>query len=194
MFHSQPDYAQQQQQSDMQSGSHMMQQPRDMSNWDELDDFENMTNEMDVEPDYYIDRAPDAIFIPQEKGKDKQTQVQDRIDPELFNFDVEVMPILQVLVGKSLELARIECIEEHERNEREEAMKVYKRNREAHLVHTQRLEARRTRLEQEFDRRWLRAKVQRSVQIREEQIAIARGITQDFLRALKHEKLEELGA
>lgn len=194
MFHSQPDYAQQQQQSDMQSGSHMMQQPRDMSNWDELDDFENMTNEMDVEPDYYIDRAPDAIFIPHEKGKDKQTQVQDRIDPELFNFDVEVMPILQVLVGKSLELARIECIEEHERNEREEAMKVYKRNREAHLVHTQRLEARRTRLEQEFDRRWLRAKVQRSVQIREEQIAIARGITQDFLRALKHEKLEELGA
>lgn len=36
------------------------------------------------------------------------------VDPDLFDFDLEVEPILQVLVGKSLEQARIEVIELHE--------------------------------------------------------------------------------
>ena len=53
-----------------------------------------MTNEFDVEPDYFIDRSPEAIFMPIPKGRDKTTQVQDRTDPELFNFDLEVEPIL----------------------------------------------------------------------------------------------------
>lgn len=35
-------------------------------------------------------------------------------DPELFDFNNEVEPILQVLVGKSIEHARIEVIEEYE--------------------------------------------------------------------------------
>ena len=38
-----------------------------------------------------------------------------KIDPELFDFNLEVAPILQVLVGKSLEQARIEVIEEYEK-------------------------------------------------------------------------------
>jgi hypothetical protein len=37
------------------------------------------------------------------------------MDPDLFDFDLEVEPILQVLVGKSLELARIEVIEAFEK-------------------------------------------------------------------------------
>lgn len=40
----------------------------------------------------------------------KQIQVLDR-DSDLFDFDLEVEPILQVLVGKALELAQIEAIE-----------------------------------------------------------------------------------
>jgi hypothetical protein len=54
--------------------------------------------------------------MPAIRGKDKTTQVQDRIDPDLYDFDLEVEPILQVLVGKSLELARIEVIEDFEKN------------------------------------------------------------------------------
>ena len=40
----------------------------------------------------------------------KQIQVLDR-DSDLFDFDLEAEPILQVLVGKALELAQIEAIE-----------------------------------------------------------------------------------
>lgn len=123
------------------------------SQWEELEDFENMENEFEIEPDYFIDRAPDAIYMPIPKGRDKTTQVQDRIDPELFNFDQEVEPILQVLVGKSLELARIEVLEADERIEREKALEIYKQKREAALIQTQRLEAQRQRRDDEYERR-----------------------------------------
>jgi len=32
-----------------------------------------MIDEYDIEPDYYIDRAPDATFIPNEEGNTKAT-------------------------------------------------------------------------------------------------------------------------
>jgi hypothetical protein len=32
-----------------------------------------MTNEFDIEADYFIDRKPDAIFMPNAKGRDKTT-------------------------------------------------------------------------------------------------------------------------
>lgn len=38
------------------------------------------------------------------QGDDKKTQVHDK-DPDLFDFELEVEPILQVLVGKTLETA-----------------------------------------------------------------------------------------
>jgi hypothetical protein len=94
----------------------MAQKFPEQTNWEELDDYENMVNEVQVEPDYFIDRPPSAVFMPAIRGKDKTTQVQDRIDPDLYDFDLEVEPILQVLVGKSLELARIEVIEDFEKN------------------------------------------------------------------------------
>lgn len=45
------------------------------SHWEELEDFENMMNEDDIEPDYFIDRPPEAVYRPALKGRDKTTQV-----------------------------------------------------------------------------------------------------------------------
>lgn len=72
-----------------------------------------MINENDIEPDYFIDRAPDATYIPNEKGHEKATQIFDG-DNDLFDFEQEVEPVLQVLVGKAIMHARIEAIEEYE--------------------------------------------------------------------------------
>ena len=69
-----------------------------------------MVDEMEIEPDYYIDRPPQAVLIPNAAGDPKQTQIWDQ-DPDLFDYENEVEPILQVLVGKSIEHARIEIIE-----------------------------------------------------------------------------------
>lgn len=32
-----------------------------------------MINEFDIEPDYFIDRPPDALYMPIPRGKDKTT-------------------------------------------------------------------------------------------------------------------------
>ena len=61
--------------------------------WEELDDHDNFVDEEDIEPDYYIDRPPDAIFVPDPEGENKKIQVMDR-DPDLFDYDNEVEPIL----------------------------------------------------------------------------------------------------
>jgi len=70
--------------------------------WEELSDFDNMVEEENIEPDYFIDRAPNAHYMPDHPGHEKANQVND-MDPELFDYELEVEPILQVLVGKSLE-------------------------------------------------------------------------------------------
>ena len=94
-----------------------------------------------LEPDYFIDRPPPAIYVPPDMGSDKATMMDERNDPDLFDFDLEVEPILQVLVGKALEHARIEVIEEYEKEQLEKAKAKYKQKRECELMETQRLEA-----------------------------------------------------
>lgn len=168
---------------------------QDPSNcWEELEDFENMINEYDIEPDYFVDRAPQAVYRPAPKGRDKSSQVQDKTDPELFDFDLEVEPILQVLVGKSLEHARIEVIEEYEKQELDKAKAIYTRKREAALIQTQRLEASRQRRDDEYDRRVLQQRTQRYIAQEAEQVKLARAATQNFLKFLKREKVDELKA
>jgi radial spoke head protein 3 len=52
--------------------------------------------------------------VPDPDGHDKATYIDDY--SELFDFNIEVEPILQVIVGKALELSKIELIEEFEKN------------------------------------------------------------------------------
>ena len=47
-------------------------------------------------------------------------------DLDLFDFNLEVEPILQVLVGKVLEHARIEAIEQYEQNNLSEHKMTFK--------------------------------------------------------------------
>ncbi len=98
-----------------------------------------MIDEQQIEPDYFIDRPPSAVFLEESPGHDKSTMLNDRA--ELFLFEQEVEPILQVLVGKALELSRIEVIEEHEAEQLMDHKKRYKTIRESELLNTQRLEA-----------------------------------------------------
>jgi len=120
--------------------------------WEHLDDHNNMMNEFDIEPDYYIDRAPDANYIPNEEGLCKATQIFDG-EYELFDYENEVEPILQVLVGKSIEHARIEVIEEFEARELVKHKRQTLQLKEAELMETQRLEEGRARKNDEIDRR-----------------------------------------
>lgn len=61
------------------------------NDWEELSDVSRQMDEFDVEPDYYIDLAPDAIFIPELDGVDKQNYVDTK---SIFDFESEARPIL----------------------------------------------------------------------------------------------------
>jgi len=125
----------------------------------ELNDYHNMIDEQMIEPDYFIDMPPPAIYVPDAPGLDKETFMDERRDPDLFDFNAEVEPILQVLVGKTLEHARIEVIEEHEKKELQKKKDKFKVIKEAMLVKTQQMEASYERRVYEINRRVLQQKV-----------------------------------
>lgn len=65
---------------------------------------------------------------------------------QLFDFDVEVQPVLQVLVGKTIEQALLEVMEEEELDNLRARHRAFMEVRNAELVEVQRLEERERRL------------------------------------------------
>ena len=68
-----------------------------------------------VATEFYLDRPPVPLFQPRMPPKEccKATQIYDE-DPELFDFDKEIEPMLNVLITKTLEQARMMALEEEE--------------------------------------------------------------------------------
>lgn len=65
----------------------------------------------EAQTDELLPEAPPNEYLPQKTGIDVFTQVEDG---ELFDFNVEVEPLLDVLVNKTLEQSLMEVEEEHE--------------------------------------------------------------------------------
>ena len=94
--------------------------------------------EKDTQTEFYIDRPPDRLFLPVKAGEDQETQIWDG---DLFDFDFEVEPILQVLMGKTLEQSRMEVLEEEELRIMKQQQKKYDELRTAEISEAQKLEA-----------------------------------------------------
>ncbi|CAF4554194.1 unnamed protein product, partial [Rotaria sp. Silwood2] len=110
--------------------------------------------DVDVQTDAFLDRPPSPLFIPQSTGKDISTQIEAG---DLFDFDIEVKPIVETLVGKTVEQALIEVAEEEELAEIREQQREYEEIRNAELIELQRLEEQERRLRAEKDRRMKQA-------------------------------------
>ena len=149
-----------------------------------------MVDERYVEPDYFVDRPPDAIYIPPDMGSDKATHMDERNDPDLFDFRAEAEPILEVLVGKAIEHAKMEVIEEFEVEQLREAKSKYKQVREAELVETQRLEAARTRKMNEITRRALQQKMVMATGIIKDKKELSRTAARQYMKFLKRDTLD----
>jgi hypothetical protein len=148
-----------------------------------------MVDEMDIEPDFYIDKADPAVFVPDDAGHDKATYLNDRTDPDLFDYELEVEPILQVLVGKSLEHARIEVIEEYEAVELEKMRVVYKKQREAMLLKTQQMEAHFERQNEEKFQRNRQQEIRDTMMVQEARRSLSKTFAQQFLKHIKKDAL-----
>lgn len=148
-----------------------------------LEELSDRVEEADVETqtDAFLDRPPSPLFIPAKSGVDVATQI---LEGELFDFDIEVKPILEVLVGKTVEQALLEVMEEEELSNLRAQQRRFKELRNAELVETQRLEEQERRHREEKERRMRQqAEVLRKEKETGEKIS-ARAFAQSYLADL----------
>nr|KAJ3423213.1 Radial spoke head protein 3 [Polyrhizophydium stewartii] len=142
-----------------------------------------------TQTDAFINRAPSPLYIPQKSGVDVATQIYQG---ELFDFDYEVTPILEVLVGKTLEQALMEVHEEEELAGLRAHQLKFEEMRNAELAEVQRLEDAERRRTEEKDRRLAeQLRILKEKQEVAEKIA-ARAFAQSYLNTLIPSVFESL--
>jgi len=148
-----------------------------------LEELSDRVEEADVDcqTDYFLDRPPSPLFIPAKSGKDIATQI---LEGDLFEFDIEVKPILEVLVGKTIEQSLLEVMEEEELANLRAQQRSFEELRNAELVEQQRLEEQERRHREEKDRRMKQQKeILRKEKETSDKIA-ARAFAQSYLADL----------
>uniref|UniRef100_A0A3B3BE54 Radial spoke head 3 n=1 Tax=Oryzias melastigma TaxID=30732 RepID=A0A3B3BE54_ORYME len=143
---------------------------------EELSDIP-VVKEIECQTDAFLDRPETPIFIPAKTGKDAETQIDEG---DLFDFEEEVRPILEILVGKTLEQSLLEVMEEEELAALMAQQRAFLERRNNQLPEVHRLQ------EQERRRREERVKQKRALQ-EEKEVAekiAARALTQQQLADL----------
>lgn len=120
------------------------------------------TDDAKVATEFYLDRPPVPLFQAKMPAKEncKATWIVD--EWELFDFEKEVEPMLNVLCMRSLEQARMEVLVEEEVKIIKWQAKEYEEVRNAELIEAQRFEAAELRVKQEIERRGIQQKARKS--------------------------------
>ncbi|KAK9729954.1 Radial spoke protein 3 [Popillia japonica] len=106
--------------------------------------------EISTQTDLFLDRPISPFYVPAKTGADVSTQIYPG---DLFDYDMEVQPILEVLVGKTIEQALIEVLEEEELAALREQQRKFLEIRACETAEMQRLEEREKRWQAERLRR-----------------------------------------
>ena len=148
-----------------------------------LEELTDRVEETDVQTqtDAFLDRPPSPLFIPPKTGVDIATQI---LEGELFDFDLEVRPILEVLVGKTLEQALMEVMEEEELDLLRDHQRSFEDLRNAELAEMQRLEEGARRREAEKAARMEEQRKMVAAQKETAEKIAARAFAQSYLSGL----------
>ncbi|KAL0222675.1 hypothetical protein P9112_002065 [Eukaryota sp. TZLM1-RC] len=103
-----------------------------------------------LQTDPFLERPPTPEFVPVKSGVDVTTQIEEG---DLFDFDREVVPIVDVLVSKALEQGLAEVLEEEEIAALRRRRDDFSQRRNAELSQTERIEAMERRKRDEIERR-----------------------------------------
>ncbi|XP_070782447.1 radial spoke head protein 3 homolog [Enoplosus armatus] len=140
-----------------------------------------VTTDITCQTDAFLDKPATPRFIPAKSGKDAETQIEEG---ELFDFDREVQPVLEVLVGKTIEQALEEVMEEEELASLKAQQRAFRELRNNELAEVQRLQEQERHHSEEKERRIAQ---QREVLKNEREVAekiAARAFTQQYLADL----------
>ena len=155
----------------------------DMQTEDFLEELTDRPIDIDAETQTqaFMDRPASPLFVPARTGQDMVTQI---LPGDLWDFDLEVEPILEVLVGKTLHVAMLELMQEEELEAIYRHQEEYELVRQIELAEVQRLQAEAKRKAFEKERR-LEQELVRAAdrQLLEEKVA-AQFFTQQYLGSL----------
>mmetsp|Transcript_17809 Transcript_17809/g.25044 ORF Transcript_17809/g.25044 Transcript_17809/m.25044 type:complete len:982 (-) Transcript_17809:254-3199(-) len=156
-----------------------------------LEDLRDKVNENDfaTQTDAEMDRPEPALFEPQSSGLDMYTWIDEG---DLFDFDLEVEPVLNVLRSRGLEQSLMEVLEEEELKEMSQHRTSAIQLRNAKFSELQRLRAKDERFEAEKERRIEQAKV-KVLQDAEAQMVIdAKSKAKDFISSCQEDIIAKL--
>jgi len=145
--------------------------------------------EAETQTDFILDRPPSPLFMPAKIGVDIDTQIEDG---ELFDFDVECEPVLEVLVGKTLEQSMMEVLEEEELASLQRHQEDFEKRRNGELVEVQRMEAAEKRRHDEMQRRVQQQASQREADLSIMRKVVSRSLAAQHLSGLKDRMLSHL--
>ncbi|KAG7392709.1 Radial spoke head protein 3 [Phytophthora boehmeriae] len=143
----------------------------------------------DTQTDALLDLHPPVSFVPTPSGVEAATQIDGG---DLFDFDLEVEPILEVLVGKTLELGMLELLEEIELHEIRQRQELFEQARNAELAEVQRLEAEAKRRFAEKQRRLDEETTRLAAQAELEEKVAARASAKQYLASLHAQVFDTL--
>lgn len=138
--------------------------------------------EAETQTDFLLDRPPSPLFMPAKIGVDTETQIEEG---ELFDFDVECEPILEVLVGKTLEQSMLEVLEEEELESLRKHQEDFEARRNAELAVSQRMEAAEKRRSDEIARRLQQQTARREQELSVMRKVVSRSIASHHLSSIK---------
>lgn len=145
--------------------------------------------EAETQTDFLLDRPPSPLFMPAKIGMDVNTQIEEG---DLFDFDIECEPVLEVLVGKTLEQSMMEVLEEEELESLRRHQEDFEKRRNAELLEVQRMEAAEKRRSDELQRRIQQQESQRIQDLSTMRKVVSRAISSQHLLGLKDRVLVHL--
>ena len=147
------------------------------------------TFDMEIQTQDYIDLPQIPLFKPEKRGEDAGTQIEKG---DLFDFNVEVEPIINVLTFKTLEEARMEVLEEEEIKEMKRQMQAFEKVRNRELEIVQKLECQTIRKEEEKNRRNNERAIRTKMAKIYQKKLISTVFAKNYLKNIKSKTLKDL--
>lgn len=157
------------------------------------DDLGPRMRDVQTEVDQLNERPATPEYIPRKTGIDRQTQVEDVT--ELFDFDIEVQPMLEVIVQKTMEQALLEVNAEEEIQVIQEKVSHYQAEKEKEMTWMKEQMDKIKEEEEELEiqrRRILRAKQrERDVRITIAGVNMMQQIVPDMIDKISNEQVKK---
>ncbi|XP_015043898.1 radial spoke head protein 3 homolog B isoform X2 [Drosophila pseudoobscura] len=144
---------------------------------------------VDTQTDLFLEKPPTPPFIAAKVGVDVGTEIGEG---ELFHFDAEAQPIIDVLVDACIEQSMLEVAHEMELDSLRRKQEEFLAQREVELAELRRLEAEEMRLRAEKERRLRQDAIAKELDAEMQKSVTAAKLLQGHIASLVPEVLENI--